>query len=444
MGLHLPAHTRDSQKGRPKPNPGASFYGATRPMEMFETDCTPLNQFCVSDGQYVDADVLTVMDLSSRMIHGLRVVPAPHTARDVNLALYDALSCDFRRRHWAPEPKDFYAGLPDWIIVPADNVTYMPGTVKLKTDRGSQFNNRQTVGLLAAQGIELFVTGPGQGFAKGVIEAFQARYSRLTQGLDGDKGRSPEHRAKGANRAIGPSLQDAEQMLIDFVTQEYHFAKHESLRSPTNPKKRICPMDRFVDYVTRFGELNAPLDPDFIFQFLEVAYRQVWDDGIHLRGETYDGPALRGLRLQPRGKKRPQVEVRYDRHGMSRVFVADADTGAYVPVPLRSSIRRLSEPGRETWARYANANPGPDLALTPKQRRKVRGRIRYEANERTRREKDEARQRERRRASEKDLKGVAPKPKPAPPAHPIGLFSHRDEPSRSTGFDTYDGGRVDL
>lgn len=370
VGLHLrrPGKQRKNVEARPV----GHVYGSLRalyPGHIVELDSTPLNLVCrIADGlTRTYLDLLTAIDKYSRDVFAIRLVEKPHTAIDVNLLLYDMLGADFVRSTWKSNDSHLWIGLPEEIHVPDDGSVKFGMKIKsVVVDLGSQFNNTTTLAVLALHGIKVFFTPPRRGPAKGMVESFQAHYSRLVQGLPGDKGRSPDNSGSDSKKRVLPTIDHVEQMLWEFISTVYNRHKHRKLLDPEARKQKISPIDMMIQHVRTFGKIHVPLRQDFRIAFLKEGDAELEPEGFQVgNGVIYVADELDELR-QLRDNL-PRLLIRYDPRDYTRAYFWHWTRCAWILARDYETFKGYVQPGKETVRRAAGDEEVPRVVQSERE-----------------------------------------------------------------------------
>lgn len=336
-GIDKPASVRLSQASRPRGVHGR--YVVTRPGEVVQVDVTDTNVMAWSPiCGWVKVDAIVGIDAFDRRIRVCKLVPAPHTARDISLALAYMLLPATRLvprgcgDHWWP-------GVPDTVEIPTDSpATNMHGTVRegrdidtIVMDHGAQFDNRLVASVATRCGINTIFAAPRRGHQKGIVESFHNQLSLWAQEFAGSKGNRPQHRGKNVEGNALITVAELEASIQYRIEHFYHRAPHDGLRDPADPKRRISPDEAYALYIANGGAPNVMTRPWLALDFLPSKLVRAGDQGITLNGLRYDGPGLTGLRDRERGNHAPDLRVAYDPNDPTRIYV-EAERGVWVCV----------------------------------------------------------------------------------------------------------------
>ncbi len=400
--LDDPGSTRQSKDVRPKRPFG--HQDVLRPGQVVEIDSTPVNAFCRTPaGEPISAEVLVAIDVCTRMILALRVVPAGVVSGNVKLLLFDLLSGAFRRR-WRLRDKSEWTCVPAAFALPEGMRPIIDG---VKLDRGPQMDSTETWISLAQHGVDVNQAPTCTGTAKGFVEAVQRNWALVTSGTPGDKGASPKDRGDQTGAALGPTIEQFELMLREWVVRAYHDRKHRSVRDPLDRRRSVSPMECFINHNSPWDEITVPIDENFVADFLHHATARATFAGMRVGKHVYQGNELNGLRDEDRGTRCPPLEVRYDPYFPDRVLVRRPEDKKYRSVGLKAEYNDEQTVGQafvEADLRERRASgERTNFTATATQSLLETGRVRYEhrqivtaGNEELERERRAARRRNRR------------------------------------------------
>lgn len=324
--------TRQSKKVRPRRPFG--HQDVLRPGQVVEIDSTPVNAFCRTPaGEPIAAEVLVAIDVCTRMILALRVVPAGVVSGNVKLLLFDLLSGAFRKR-WRLRDKSEWTCVPAGLALPEGMRPIIDG---VKLDRGPQMDSIETWTSLAQRGVDVNQTPTCTGTAKGFVEAVQVNWALVTAGTPGDKGASPKDRGDQTGAALGPTIEQFELMLREWVLRAYHDRKHRGVHDPLDPRRSVSPMECFINHNSPWDEISVPIDENFVADFLHHATARATFDGMRVGKHIYQGKELNGMRDEERGTRCPPLEVRYDPYFPDRVLVRRPEDKKYRSVGLKAA-----------------------------------------------------------------------------------------------------------
>jgi len=185
---------------------------------------------------------------------------------------------------------------------------------------------------------------------------------REIQHLPGTTFSDPESR--GAYDSVGNAmltLGELETYLFTWILGTYHQRPHGGLDGKT-------PLEKWQEGIEGtgqspgLGEPPMPKDPQrFYLDFLPCEQRKVVRDGVRLNNIWYQSETLRdlvGSRVTGQGCAPGKLLIRFDPLDLSRIYVVDPRTDAYLVVPYRDTslppitLREVKMVRKEIRARY--------------------------------------------------------------------------------------------
>jgi len=212
----------------------------------------------------------------------------------------------------------------------------------LGVDNASEFHSAAFERGCEQHGIAIEWRPPGLPHYGGVVERVIGTLMQLVHTLPGTTFSSSHERgAYDSEKTACLTLEELERWLAVAVTKYYHQRSHEGLDGDV-PLQRY---EQGVQALHAAGKaLPAPRDPrTFLIDFLPVMRRSLQRNGLTLDHITYFSNALRPW-IQARDRA-TSVLIRRDPRGLSRIFVFDDESGAYLEIPYRV----LSRPAITLW-----------------------------------------------------------------------------------------------
>lgn len=319
------------------------------PLDLVQIDHTPVDLILVDplDRAPIGRPWLTVaIDVYSRCIAGLHLSLEAPSATSVGLCLTHVAD---NKASWLTargvEAAWPTAGKPRRIGV----------------DNGSEFHSAAFERGCAQHGIIIDWRPPGRPHFGGIVERVIGTLMTLVHGLPGTTFSNVGQRGDyDSDKAACLSLEELERWLAVAITKYYHLRPHEGLGGET-------PLRRYETGIQALAAegTTIPLPRDartFLIDFLPLMHRSLQRNGITIDHITYFSSALRPW-ITARDRPEPLL-VRRDPRDLSRIFVLDPKSEAYLEVPCRV----LSRPAISLWEHR--------LA-----RRRIRARRREEVNE---------------------------------------------------------------
>lgn len=345
---------------------GYRGYPAVFPGQLVSVDATRADVivFDPRTRSSVSVEIITAVDVATRVVLAVRVVPRSATALDVCLLLYDVMR-PFTMTVDGGQVGDWvWAGVPEAIDLaslttrdPAPVVHVgdtLQGThhvpavtpVALRSDHGANFRAVVLQEQLRRLQIDQMPSRVGRPLDNNTVERLHDTYRRALQQLGGYKGRNTTERGRRAGvvgaHAREPLLTAAglERHLRRFVTLDYNARPHTGLHVPGAPGVAISPLEMFDQLLRLAGRIHVPQHPDLLYDFLPVRWLTVRQSGVEFHNLTYDGPALDGLRRPHPGQFRSKdaaMAFFHDPRDWTRLWFRHPETGTIEVVPWRNA-----------------------------------------------------------------------------------------------------------
>lgn len=358
--INVPAGVRLNQSSRPD-----KLYGrhvVTRPCELVHMDVTTLDAKAWSPiTGWFTVDAITAIDAYDRRVRVCMLVPAPHTARDLSIAVARMMMPPTISSGRHAMSEHWWEGAPEIVEIPAGstptNMDGVPvsgrGVDAIMMDHGAQFDSKLLSQVATRAGIHTVFAAPRKGHHKGIVESFHNKLKFWCQQFPGDTGARTQHRGRHAEDQALFTLTELEAALQARIDALYHRAPHESLRDPANPARRISPNEAYALYIANGGSPHVLARPGTAFDFLPSRLCRADDEGIDINGIRYDGPSLTDLRDRVRGPRSPRLRVCWDPYDPTRIYVQhpiaknwltarDYGTQIGSSIPLGESMRTTS------------------------------------------------------------------------------------------------------
>lgn len=288
-------------------------YDVSAPMERWQIDHTPVDVLLVSaiDGEVLGRPYLTlIIDVATRMVAGYFISWDRPGARSVAMALLCAVGPKGPLLERLGLTGDWpVCGLP--VALHSDNAAEFAKSVAYRRACDSSDIERQLRD----------IGKPRDGaHIERLIGTMMARCHFLP-GTTFSNIRQREKYDSAGNATL--TIEELEKWLVEQIL-DYHERRHGGLGcSPRQAWEAMC---RDQEIAPRWP---ANLE-QFYLSFLPRRRATIQRQGVQLFTLEYCGPALQELRRHMVEK----VELRYDPHDLSRVFVQNLD-GLWVPVPSR-------------------------------------------------------------------------------------------------------------
>ncbi|GAA3620294.1 hypothetical protein GCM10022199_25950 [Marihabitans asiaticum] len=346
LGLHHPAKTRRSEASRP-----VAVYGTqrvSRPGELVQVDATPTTVAILGpQGVLVPAVILSAIDVYTRCFVALRVCVGAATSRDV-CALIAQMGRPTATRAGYPYELEHWHGIPRLIAInddPEGEKTSLQKVIGRKPaiypstivfDHGSENASDHAMRYAAECGIDIVFCPPRKGHAKGIVEAVHRVLGGVESAMPIHKGQNVLNRPTEFENAVPIKPQDLQDMLWEYVIDVYSNEEHRALTEAHGSDQPLSPAMVWSDYVTSYGELDAPADPWVFLKGLERRQRQLSPEGIRLHKVTYNSSQLQQLRpvvMKGIGVKARPLTVFYDRLDTTRIFLVHPVERHWMVVP---------------------------------------------------------------------------------------------------------------
>lgn len=343
--------TRSHKARKLRETAGRSSHGLTGPGHV-AIDVTRADNFVFDEasGKAVSVEIITAIDVVTRVVLACRVVARSALSLEAGLALYDAMR-PFSMVVSGTDIDDFrWCGIPDSLDF-GDTPLTATRRIRVRTDRdlqgrhikpavaptsvrcdnGSIFVSEYFLSLLKSFGIDLKPSRAGRPIDNSFVERWHETIASALQQIPGNKGRNVQERGRMVNRGGEPLLtaRELEIHLHRFIALQYHRSPHRGLRLPGMEDVALTPLERFDILSDITGRILVPQHPDLIYQFLPIRWLTVGHSGVEYRGLTYDGDILddlRGLRPGTFRARDARVPFLYDPRDRTRLWHRDRDT----------------------------------------------------------------------------------------------------------------------
>lgn len=375
--------TRAQRSRSMRDTAGYAHYPAERPGQVISIDATR-SDVMVWDDLYehqFSVEILTAMDVATRCVLALRVVPKSASSVDAGLLVYDVMRpfvmhvdgaevtewrwpcipesvrfqcdhsrCDTDSSNSSDENGSSSADSDASTVNPSLQGSHrIPGLkpTAIRCDHGSIFVGSYFTRLLNDLGIDLMLSRGTRPTDNPHVERYHETLQQVLQQFTGYKGRSPFERGRTVGKNAEPgedepkrTARDLERYLRTWIVTEYHRNWHEGLVHPGVEDARNTPIGLFEDLVKITGRIDVPQRPDLVYSFLPVRWHPIRHDGVEIKNMTYDDPILDDFRGAPPGTFRPQdnkAPFFYDPRDVSRIWFRDPHTRQVHPITWRGA-----------------------------------------------------------------------------------------------------------
>ena len=355
---------------------GTKHYPALSPGQVVAIDATRadcLVRDAVS-GEAISVEVLSAIDVATRVIVALRVVPKSADAIDAGLLLYD-ICRPFSMLVAGTSVSDWrWCGLPGQLTLPVDDKgrtvvspslstlqgehaipSVMPDAIR--SDHGANFMSTHFQDVLASLGIDFLPSRGSKPTDNPHVERWHETLQRAWQQIPGYKGRNVGERGARVateNLLTAPQL---EHHLRKFVSLDYHRTQHTGIVVAGDPAARLTPLEMWDILTEATGRIDVPQRSDMIFDFLPIHWATIRHDGVTIANYVYDASCLNGYRTPEAGRFRDvdaKAPFYKDPHDVSRVWFRDPQSSIVHEVPWRGA-HLIDAPMTDTIAAAAYA-----------------------------------------------------------------------------------------
>lgn len=356
--------TRAQRSNAIRSTSGKAHFPALRPGQTVAIDATradvlvwdPLHERPMS------VEVLTAVDVASRVILACRVVPKSADAVDAALLLYDVMR-PFHMIVDGTTMSDWrWAGAPESIdmahlqittergpLAPTgtlQGVHRIPGVLPeaIRCDHGSIFISDHFRAVCNDFGIELLLSRGRRPSDNAHVERIHSTYDRFWQQLPGYKSNNVAGRGRKVEEEPLYTAAELEVLLRRWIALDYHQTWHEGIVLPGAPHARLTPVEYFDCLLEITGRIDLPVCGPYVF--LPIRWGTVGHAGVEFTNLVYDSKRLDDFRNVRKGQFRPgdrAMPFFYDPHDVSRVWWMDPDTELVHEIPWRG-IERLHAP----------------------------------------------------------------------------------------------------
>lgn len=337
---------------------GFRSYPAHRPGQVVAIDATRIDNLVADPytGDAMSVEVLTAIDVATRVVLGQRFTPKSGTALDAGLLLYDVMR-PFSMHVTGTEVTDWrYSGLPEVVDLAGTNTKVGKRWVNsdfskldgehciasvhpdaVRCDNGSIFVSREFRHVTKIHGIDLLLSRGKKPNDNPHVERWHETIQRALQQLPGYKGRNVSQR--GSLVANEPLIEPAELEVFmhQWIALDYHRTHQRGIVVPGDPNARMTPLEMWDANLDRTGRIDVPHRPDLMYEFLPTRWCKIGHSGVDMLNLTFDSPALdpyrTGLAVGQNAEGQHQFHV--DRHDLSRIWFRLPETGRIVPIPWR-------------------------------------------------------------------------------------------------------------
>lgn len=355
--------TRAQRSRKLRGTSGTSSFAALRPGQL-AMDMTRADNLVFDEvhERVFSVEIITVIDVPTRVIVACRVVPRSANGIEAGLAIYDAMR-PFAMLVDGTTLDDWrWTGIPeslDMSTVPTHVgrqpvVKRTPGLAgrhhipavtprAVRCDHGSVFVGGHFRGLMNNFGVDLMLSRGKRPTDNSHVERWHETLQRAYQSIPGFKGRNVQERGRYVGTVGTEGLLTARELelhLRRFIALDYHRTHHQGLVLPGAPEARLTPLELFDALLDATGRIHVPQHPDLLYQFLPLRWLTVRHAGVEYKNLAYDARVLDDFRTVRAGRFRAQdakVPFHYDPHDVTRLWFRHPHTGRIDEVPWRGA-----------------------------------------------------------------------------------------------------------
>lgn len=369
------ATTRAQRTARLHKVSGTRHYPAIRPGQIVAIDATNADNLVYDalSGKAISVQILTAIDVATRVVLALRVVPIAANGFEAGLLVYDicrpfSLSVkgtDISRWRWCglPEVLDFSgcqvqlgpkrrrSVAPDLTTTQGEHLIPSVRPDAIHCDHGSIFLSALFFALLRDLGIDLLLSRPGKPTDNPHVERWHETLQRAFQQISGYKGRNVSERGRLVATEPLLTAHELQEHLRRFVAVDYHRDGHTGIVLPRQREEdgepaRLCPLEMWDTLQEITGRIDVPQRPDLIYQFLPIKWLTIGQAGVEHQGLIFNSDLLDPYRFVPKGFFHAgdrAAPFHIDPNDLSRIWFGDPETGRVNPI-LWSGADRSAAP----------------------------------------------------------------------------------------------------
>ena len=340
---------------------GTKHFPAIRPGQVVAIDVTRADNLVYDPftGRSCSVEIITAIDVATRVVLALRVVPRSADGIDAGLLLYDVCrpfsllveGTSISEWRWVGLPEQLdcsqvrvRAGrrlvAPDFTTLQGEHLIPAVTPDAVHCDRGSIFLSQHFYSVLHDFQIDLLLSRPGTPTDNPQVERWHETIQRALQQIPGYKGRNTTQRGRRVDQEPLLTAQELQDHLRRFIALDYHRSWHTGLVLPGEPTARLCPLEMWDVMVEMTGRIDIPQQPNLIYQFLPIRWATISHAGVELSGLTYESTVLGPYREVPEGFFRPGDRAApffVDPHDLSRVWFRDPQSNDVEPIEWRGA-----------------------------------------------------------------------------------------------------------
>jgi len=357
------ATTRAQRSRKLRTVSGTKHYPAIRPGQVVAIDATRADNlvFDPLSGRAYSVEILTAIDVATRVVLAIRVVPMSANGIEAGLLIYDVCrpfslaveGTSIREWRWVglPQQLDFSQVTirtgrrlvaPDFSTLQGNHEipSVLPDAVRC--DHGPIFVSRDFRALLESLGIDLLLNRGGKANDNPHVERWHETIQRGLQQIPGYKGRNVSERGRLVSEEPLLTAPQLQQHLRRFIALDYHRSRHTGLVLPGEPTARLSPLEMWDAMTELTGRIDVPQQADLIYQFLPVRWGTIDHAGVEFKDMVYDSTILDPYRSVVSGYFRAadnKAPFFVDPQDLSRIWFHDPQLDRVVPIEWRGAYR---------------------------------------------------------------------------------------------------------
>lgn len=332
---------------------GTHSFEVVRPGQVVVIDATNADNlvFDALSGKAISVQILTAIDLATRVVLALRVVPLSANGLETMMMIYDvcrpfALAVEgttIGSWRWCGLPEavdlsDCQLGATSRVSVAPDvsalqGQHFIPAVLPnaMHADLGTNFHSMPVMALLGTLGIDVLPSRGGKPTDNPHMERWHETLQRGLQQIPGYKGRNVSQRGRLVAEEPLLTAGGLQNHLRQWVALDYHRSPHTGYVLPGTKeemKARLCPLEIWDAMVQSTGRIDIPQQPDLIYQFLPIHWLTIRQAGVELWNLVYDSTLLDPYRHVPTGFFRAGDRAApffVDTNDLSRIWFRDPE-----------------------------------------------------------------------------------------------------------------------
>lgn len=357
------ATTRAQRSRKLRKVSGTKHYPAIRPGQVVAIDVTRADNLVYDalSGRAYSVEIITAIDVATRVVLAIRVVPMSANGVEAGLLTYDVCRpfslivegtsiSDWR---WAglPEQLDFSEVhvrigrrlvSPDFSNLQGSHEIPSVRPDAIRCDHGPIFVSGHYRALLNSLGIDFLLNRGGKANDNPHVERWHETIQRGLQQIPGYKGRNVSERGRLVSEEPLLTAPQLQQHLRRFIALDYHRSWHTGLALPGESDARLCPLEMWDAMVELTGRIDVPQQPDLIYQFLPVRWGTIDHAGVEFKDLVYDSPILDPYRSEVSGRFRAadhKAPFFVDPQDMSRIWFHAPESDRVEPIEWRGAYK---------------------------------------------------------------------------------------------------------